>query len=594
MSSPFKEGVPKLLRRMIAVGFLACVATPIGLHSTASAQSITNCGAGEGVSFVPGGTCSIGNQVFIDANNSGALEAGEKGASGVTVHLWNGNADTGVSTFTDANGIYGFFDLIASTNYQVCIDLPGGYSSSNGSGDLTPGQVDASAPDANNLIDNDDNARISTPLARLCSGYIGLTGDTNSNGRVDFGIFQAGYSVGNQAFIDANNSGVYETGENGLGGATLRLWNNNAYTGTSTVTDANGIYGFHGLAASTSYQVCLDAPSGYRGSNGSGDLTPGQDDTTAADPNNFLDNDDNGRVSTPADGVCSGYITLNGTTASNGRVDFGVYTPGYSVGNHVFVDANNSGVYDTGERSLGGVDVHLWNSNGDTGRATKTGATGIYGFFDLAASTSYQVCIDMPAGYVGSTGSGSVVPGQADTSAPDPNNYLDNDDNGRISTPAGKVCSGYIILSGATSSNGRVDFGLFQPVSVPTLPTTSTPSTTRAAPTTTATPTTTVAPVALVPLVPAAATTTTATVAPTTTAAATTTTTAAPTTTVKVNAQVEGVQVVADAAPAQAVGTVDPALTGAASSSMALIAALLMTAGLLLMLAASIRRTRVN
>lgn len=404
-------------------------------------------------------------------------------------------------------------------------------------------------------------------------------------------------SVGNHVFIDANNSGVFETGELGLANTPVHLWNNNVYTGKSTVTNANGIYGFFDLNSSTSYQVCVDIPTGYRGSNGSGDLTPGQDDTTAPDPNNYLDNDDNGRISSPAGRLCSGYIDLSGQINSNGRVDFGLYVPGYTVGNHVFIDANNSGVYEAGEQGLANTPVHLRNNNADTGKSTVTNANGIYSFFDLSASDSYQVCVDIPTGYRGSNGSGSLAPGQDDTTAPDPNNYVDNDDNGRISNPAGRLCSGYVILSGGVASNGRVDFGLYIPSTTTTLATTTTAV--RSATTTTTTiktsETTTTAPFTppVIQLVPPTIVLTTTTSSPTTTAPAPTTT-ANVTVATKQNVQVAGIQVVDTAPPAEAVETIEPALTGRNSSMLGLYSAIFLTSGLILVALARMNRKQIN
>ena len=100
---------------------------------------------------------------------------------------------------------------------------------------------------------------------------------------------------------------------------------NQARTTRTTRTDANGQYGFEGLAAGDGYQVCLDLPAGMAGSNGSRSLARGQQDTSAEDPNNYLDDDDNAKM--VAGMQCSGFIILNDRLASNQRVDFGFYTP---------------------------------------------------------------------------------------------------------------------------------------------------------------------------------------------------------------------------------------------------------------------------
>ncbi len=399
--------------------------------------------------------------------------------------------------------------------------------------------------------------------------------------------------IGNQVFLDANNSGIYETGESGVVGTPVHLWNNNVETDKSTVTGANGLYSFFGLTPSDSYQVCVDIPTGYRGSNGSGDLTPGQDDTTAPDPNNFVDNDDNGRISVPAGRLCSGYITVGGDISANGRVDFGIYQPGYSVGNQVFNDANNNGIYENGEKGIAGAMAHLWENNADTGKTSTTDADGNYSFYDLNPSTSYQVCVDIPTGYRGSNGSGSLAAGQDDPVAPDPNNYLDNDDNGRISSPAGRLCSGYVTLSGGTASNGRVDFGMYSLTEASA--TTTAPSTTTTKPASTST--TTTAPRSAqaiadtpIPLTPP---TTVAAVVLTPTTVASTAAPAQVTVATKPNVQIAGIQITnAPEVQIEAAPAVDPALTGSNTSTLAVMATLLIAFGIALLFASSIIRTR--
>jgi hypothetical protein len=583
-------------RRLVVASFAITAIAPFAIRSTAQADGLPNCGLGDTPSLTGGGgtggnpvgSCSIGNHVFVDANNSGKYEAGEVGVSGATLSLFNNNVFTNRTTVTDENGGYRFGDLGPSDSYQICLDPPSGLVGSNASNDLGFGQTDTIAADPNNSEDDDDNGRVSTPSDRLCSGFVALNGPILENGRVDFGLYRPGYSIGNHVFVDANNSGVYDTDELGVKATPVSLWKDNVPTGRTTLTDANGIYGFYDLEAASSYQVCVDIPTGYRGSNGSNDLTPGQDDTTAPDPNNYLDNDDNGRLSTPAGRLCSGYVILGGNVASNGRVDFGMYVPGYSLGNHVFLDANNSGVYESNESGVANVVVHLWENNVDTGKTTRTDANGIYGFFDLGTSTSYQVCIDMPTGLSGSTGSGSLASNQADSNAPDPNNYLDNDDNGRISTPSGKICSGYVILAGGNAANGRVDFGLFVPRALPAVaPTSTTSATVPPAPTVPLA-------VSLVPTATAAAPTTTTTAA----VSSTTTSTTAPTSTAPVvvatvsPVQVKGVQITENPTPAPA-QVVEPALTGQNSNRMVHIALLLLFVGLALVIVAQVITAQV-
>ena len=269
---------------------------------------------------------------------------------------------------------------------------------------------------------------------------------------------------------DLNNNGFVDGDEPGVGGVKLSLYDGSTLLAQTTSTGA-GSYSFAGLANNGNYQVCIENPTGFVNSNGTGRLEAGQTDATAADPNNYLDNDDNGRT-TPF-GHCSGYIIISDTLLKNPRVDFGMFAPGtigggggvvptgFKIGNLVWNDANNNGFRDSGEQGIGGTTATLFLNQERTSKTSITDANGEYAFDGLTAADGYQVCVGVPEGMVGSNGSGSTVRGQKDAAAADPNNYLDNDDNGFYTR--GLHCSGYIILSDRLASNQRVDFGFYTP-----------------------------------------------------------------------------------------------------------------------------------
>ncbi len=247
------------------------------------------------------------------------------------------------------------------------------------------------------------------------------------------------------------------------------------------------------------YRVCLSVPDGYSSSTGSGAGQPAGprdvpgvvrsgDDPYAPDPNNYVDDDDNGRRETidGVDLVCSGYVSVNAEHPSNMRVDIGLRHGAGSIGNLVWNDANNNGLREADEVGVAGAIVTLYQHCSATdcpyGNPTpyrvSTDANGHYAFDGLPASSSYRVCLTLPAGYVGSTGSGvgnppgpRDLPGsvrtEPDPYAPDPNNYVDDDDNGRTEIVVADAvsfgtfnCSGYVTSSQDHPSNQRVDFGI--------------------------------------------------------------------------------------------------------------------------------------
>jgi uncharacterized repeat protein (TIGR01451 family) len=137
---------------------------------------------------------SLGDQVWYDANNDGYLDAGEVGAPGVEVRLYDGTGTTLLmTTTTDASGYYTFTGLVSGT-YVVEIVPPGDYVSS---GD-TPTTGD---PDSN--VDGDDNGvgtaggAIRSNPVRVWAGDAGAQGSnvvdggtgSTHNPTVDFGLF---------------------------------------------------------------------------------------------------------------------------------------------------------------------------------------------------------------------------------------------------------------------------------------------------------------------------------------------------------------------------------------------------------------------
>ncbi len=91
------------------------------------------------------------------------------------------------------------------------------------------------------------------------------------------------------------------------------------------------------------------------------------------------------------------------TTLSNRTVDFGFFRP-LSIGDFVWLDANNNGEYDKDEKGVPEVYVTLFTADGQQVAITNTDGSGRYSFDNLAPGR-YYVSIDTPNGLVSSTGS---------------------------------------------------------------------------------------------------------------------------------------------------------------------------------------------
>jgi hypothetical protein len=151
---------------------------------------------------------------------------------------------------------------------------------------------------------------------------------------------------------------------------------------------------------------------------------------------------------------------------SNLTIDFGFYQ--LSLGDFVWYDANNNGLWDSSEAPAQGITVRLVDATGTTVlMTTTTDANGLYTFTGLLSGT-YRVEIVIPAAYTSSTDIAS---------SGNPNNNVNSDDNGVTFVVSNVVQSGPVTLvpgdSGALNNNAvltptgsthnpTVDFGLVQ------------------------------------------------------------------------------------------------------------------------------------
>jgi uncharacterized repeat protein (TIGR01451 family) len=274
-------------------------------------------------------------------------------------------------------------------------------------------------------------------------GLIGLTTKT-----ADFTAYNR-LSLGDRVWNDANNDGQLGAGEQGVSGVKMNLYNdvdgNNQYTAGvdtlvgSTTTNATGHYQFTDLLPGA-YLVQVDAVNfqigqalaGLKSSSGA-----------AVDPDNGVDNDDNGSP-LAGFGVVSQAISL---TSSNNTLDFGFYgfdlvldksieqhnaspleTVAYTVRvindgpstakNVQFVDNLPEGVtYKSHTVSKGGVTL------------THSGGTLAGAFGNMTAG---EVIIVTILAEVKATATGTLL-NEAEVSAPDEENILNNRDE--VETP---------------------------------------------------------------------------------------------------------------------------------------------------------------
>jgi|GEM_PF-6452990 len=226
---------------------------------------------------------SIGGVVFDDANGNGVQDPGEPGIGGVVVTVTDSNGNT-FTTVTNADGSYSFPGLD-----------PGTYTVTVGAGPA------------------------GTTLTTSGSNTVTVVSGQNTNGG-SFGFNDmADNSIGDTVFNDANNNGVQDPGEAGIGGATVTIFDANGNVIGSTVTNSNGNYTFPNLPDGT-YTVSVSVPGG------STLTTAGSFTVTVSGGQNFVDADF-GIYTAPPQPTCtanSGTLTLlssaGGTICGNGAI----------------------------------------------------------------------------------------------------------------------------------------------------------------------------------------------------------------------------------------------------------------------------------
>ncbi len=113
-------------------------------------------------------------------------------------------------------------------------------------------------------------------------------------------------SLGDLAWLDANNNGIQDPGESGLAGVTFNLTGSDGSSYT-TASDANGNYRFDGLTPGVQYTMQCVAPTGYQ-------YSPQDQGTDDA-----LDSD--------VDGTGTSGVYVLGAGEYNPTADCGLYLP---------------------------------------------------------------------------------------------------------------------------------------------------------------------------------------------------------------------------------------------------------------------------
>lgn len=191
--------------------------------------------------------------------------------------------------------------------------------------------------------------------------------------------------VSGRVFADANNDGLVNGADTGLGGVTLQLFNENDLVNAVATTTSNGQgdYTLTGVPAGT-YRIVEIQPAGYLDGNESAGSLGGVVDNTQ--DSNLIRN-----------------IVVQAGAADAGGYNFAEICPSRLQG-LVWVDFNNDGEVDFGESAIAGVTIHLTGLDDRGSAVTRsmiTDGQGIFEFLDLRPSGSggYTLTEEQPTSF---------------------------------------------------------------------------------------------------------------------------------------------------------------------------------------------------
>ena len=348
---------------------------------------------------------SVGDYVWVDKNRDGIQDEGEPGIPGVVLEVTDPEGNPVKDVFgkpvgpvtTGPNGEYTFENLPV---------LPEGKKYT-----VTINQKDKSTVEALKpyvpTVETEDGEKSGIDSSTWVAKSGDLTEDGDRDDTLDFGFVSKSYGIGDVTWIDSNNNGVQDKGEEPLVGVTVTLFSVDG-SGKQTlvktdingdpvvpaVTNEQGWYMFDNLPAGN-YQVQFTLTKDQATKYIFTSLKAGKDGAVDSNAN-------------PVSGL-SDLIVLDDSNkaldkeyrngdfgASEGidpTWDAGVVVKTYAIGDLVWVDTNRDGLQGETE-VLSGVKVTLLNDKGDVIATTETDKSGRY-LFDKLPAGDYQVKFEL-------------------------------------------------------------------------------------------------------------------------------------------------------------------------------------------------------
>ncbi|MCP3929356.1 MAG: T9SS type B sorting domain-containing protein [Bacteroidetes bacterium] len=334
----------------------------------------------------------LGSYIWSDDNSNGVQDPCEGPLSGINVSLFSEDGILLTTVLTDANGQYYFNEntlgletILPNTTYHIVV------GTGNQFNPATRKLNDAlflTTPDTGtgpNPEKNDSDGQLATE--NIAGGaftgmpYFTLTseGDGFVDHSFDIGFSHENHSptgsVNGRVWNDVNKNGIIDTGELGLEGVTVQIFQSNGTFISTALSDSDGKYTVPGILAGD-YYLEYDP---YTNSEGISDF----EFTTPNANGGIIDSD-----ADPLTGQTP-VFTFDPANGNLNDLNAGFIIPPGNVVGFVWNDVNENGIIDTGEPGLQGVTVHIYEQAGTLFMTVQSGAYGFYDFPDIPTGDYY-------------------------------------------------------------------------------------------------------------------------------------------------------------------------------------------------------------
>lgn len=305
----------------------------------------------------------LGGVVFEDIKYDGQFDDMDIVLSNITVQLRSMDGEIVQTKTTDVDGQYLFMNVVPGSFY-ITFEIGNNYlfTQSNIGDDISDSDVTESIEIG------------STDLISVVPGLELLD--------IHAGVYRS-TSIGDFVFLDLNEDGVQNSGDNGLADIELVLFDSSGNQISKDTSDADGSYHFSDLVPGE-YLINVNSPDLY--------LVTLEGQGTSTTDSDLLDN--NGVYSSPIISTCSGQDI--------DTIDFGFINNYAEITGQLFEDNKATGVLNNEDTLLVNIPIMLYNADGDLIQSATTDSLGNYIFENILAG-DYYIIYGLPDNYIFTT-----------------------------------------------------------------------------------------------------------------------------------------------------------------------------------------------